>query len=487
MTSLTKSETPERPAFDLMRAAGIIFGLWILAAILSSRCLYADGSHEFIRVLDAQNFALLMWSRHFAFYIYEFPLVLAIKLGVTDLSWLRFAFGLGCFLPWPLALFCCWRISPKNFWLAAAGCAAGYLNAAFMAVGEHIVAHALFWPALFVLLFARPLNFFAAAVLVASATGMLFSYESQIVLCVPLALLALWRAWELKNEPGNFRWIIFAMATAVFLAGTCIGLCGIFFPELPGNLQGFKSGTLGILKHMGWTFGCTTVWAGLLLVVCFSKRAAQFITLKAVRYVLFALLLVWGTWPLLAPGRLDNAVQFDNRSLDLLVPMALLPVALLARFRAHWLEPRRKLLVQFVAALWIAQSLWQISTTVIWYREVVFMREFLAAKKGIIPLRQTTLASDKMQGGDVRPDAFGGRFEWTWPCLSISVATTTNINSLICSEIFLDPQFINAGCWQPFDPADPKTFPRLEHYGLNFAGHIAALRQFEASERRSPP
>src|SRR5450755_1026645 len=168
---------------NLMPAACVIFAAWIAAAIFSSRCLYADGAHEFVRVLQSQNFVAFMWSRHFAFYIYEFPLVLAIKLGMTNLAWLRFAFGLGCFLPWPVAMICCHWISPKNFWLVAVGCAAGYLNASFMSVGEHILAHAFFWPSLFVILFAQPLKSLAAVILLFSATGILFSYESQLFLC----------------------------------------------------------------------------------------------------------------------------------------------------------------------------------------------------------------------------------------------------------------------------------------------------------------
>src|SRR5208282_6425056 len=102
---------------NLMPSACLIFAAWIVGAILSSRCLYADGAYEFVRVLQAQGFVALWWSWHFAFYIYEFPLVLAIKLGVTNLAWLRLAWGLGCFLPWPLAMICCRWISPQNCWL----------------------------------------------------------------------------------------------------------------------------------------------------------------------------------------------------------------------------------------------------------------------------------------------------------------------------------------------------------------------------------
>ena len=237
-----------------MPAACFIFAAWIAAAICSSRCLYADGAHEFVRVLQARDFVALMWSRHFAFYIYEFPLVLAIKLGVTNLAWLRLAFGLGCFLPWPLAMICCRWISPENFWLVALGCAAGYLNAAFMAVGEHILAHALFWPALFVMLFARPLKPMAAVILLASAVGMLFSYESQIFLCAPLALLALWRFSREKTERGGRTWVVFLSAATLFFAGIAIGLCAVLMPEIPRNFIGFKAGTLEILTSIpGWT------------------------------------------------------------------------------------------------------------------------------------------------------------------------------------------------------------------------------------------
>jgi hypothetical protein len=454
-----------------MRLACWTFAVSVIFEIISSRCLYADGAHEFIRVLEAQGFVALMWSRHFAFYIFEFPLVLAIKMGVTNFAWLRLAFGLGCFLPWPIALAACYWISPKNFWLAAASCAAGYLNTAFMAVGEHILAHALFWPSLFVILFARPLKPAAIAILLISATGMLFSYESQLFLCIPLALLALWRAREENNRWG---WTVFLVAAALFIAGITVGLCGVLMPELQANFSGFKAGSLAMFENMGWTLSWTVGWIALTLAAFFSESFWRLVSSKPAIYLLLVFLLVWGAWPFLAPNRWDNGVQYDNRAMDMLAPLGLLPITLILRFRPQWIEFKRKRLEQLVAALWIAQSLWQISATLHWYQNVIWMRQILASHHGIIPLRSTMLAADGMEGHELRQNAMGGRFDWTWPCLSLSLSPHPEISSFICSEVFLDPA-IREHYWQPFDPLIPKTLPDLQHYGIDYSDYIAAI------------
>ncbi len=436
----------------LMLLALGIFAFSVVLEILSSRCLYADGAYEFIRTLQAQNFAALVWTRQFASDIYEFPLVMAIKAGITSLTWLRWAFGLGCFLPWPIALACCYRVSPKNFWIAAAGCAAGYLNASFTAVGEHILAHALFWPSLFVILFAQPLKPGSTAILLASALGMLFSYESQLFLCVPLMILALWRARLERMAKGRWRWVVFLVAAALFAAGITVGLCGALMPAATSaNFNGFKAGTLSIFKHMGWTLTWTAVWIALGLAAFFSETVQKTISRRIIVCLLFGALLFWGLWPMLAPNRWDNGVQTDNRVVDLIVPMALLPVALISRFRPAWIESKRKQLEQWVAALLIAQSLWQISATVHWAQDVVWMREILATHHGIVPLHSTVLAADGMEGRELRPDVIGGRFDWTWPCLSVALSPSPKINCFICSEVFLVPA-VREHYWQPFDP-----------------------------------
>ncbi|MGD0351428.1 MAG: hypothetical protein ABSB84_14105 [Verrucomicrobiota bacterium] len=456
---------------NLMRVACIIFAVWTGAAIFSSRCLYADGAHEFVKVLQTQDFFSTMWSRHFAFYIYEFPLVLAIKLGVTNLAWLRLAFGLGRFLPWPLVLLGCRWLSPKHFWLAVVGCAAGYLNAAFTADGAHNLAHAFFWPSLFAILFARPLKPLAAVMLLVSAAAMLYSYESQLFLCLPLALLASWRSGREKQE-GHRIWVVFLTAAVFFFAGATIGLRGILMPEIYSCFASFKASTWGMLGHMGWTLTWTTVWACLALAVWFSKTVGRIISHQAAIGLLLAGLVVWGIWPLLRPDRLDTARQYDNRALDMFVPLALLPVALILRLRPQWIEPRRAQLVQLAAGLLMAQSLWQLNATWQWQADVGKLQGVLSSRRGIVPLHASILGTSSMESRALD-------FDWTWPCLSIALNPGPQIHSLVCSESYTNPRhrdrFWRDTFWQPFDPLEVKTLPDLRHYGLDFSDYISAL------------
>ena len=466
----------ERKAFSGMMAVGCwVFALSLVFEILSSRCLYADGAYEFIHVLQDQNFVALLWSRHFACYIVEFPLVLVIKLGVTNLSWLRLAFGFGCFLPWPLALAACHWISPRHFWLAVAGCAAGYLNTAYVAIAEHIITHALFWPSLFVILFACPLKPGHAAILLVCATAMLFTYESQLFLSAPLALLALWRAHVERQENNRIGWATCMIASALFAAGVSVGLSGVLMPEHRADYSGFKTGALVMFTHMGWPLGWTMAWIALAVVASYSETIWRLISRKPGAFVLFALVLIWGTWPLLSPNSGDTGLQYDHRAVDMLVPMALLPLALILRFRPEWLESRNYRIESLAAALLIAQSLWQMSSTVHWCQDVIWMRQILASHHGIVPLRSgTVLAAEGMEGRELRRDAMGGRFDWTWPSLSLALAPDPNIHSFICSEVFMSPR-IRARFWCPYDPLAPKTLPDLRHYGINYNDYFAAM------------
>ena len=239
-------------------------------------------------------------------------------------------------------------------------------------------------------------------------------------------------------------------------------------------------------KHPGWTLSWTMAWIGLILATAGSDKLWRILSRKPGFYLLLAAVAVWGAGPLLAPDQFDNGAQHDHRAVDVLVPLLLLPVALILRFHPHWLEARRGRIVPLVAAMLIAQSLWQLSATANWYRDVIWMRETLAAKSGVVSARSTVLAVDGMEGRELYRNAMGGRFDWVWPCLSIALAPDQNIHCLICSDVYLDPT-IRRDSWQPFDPLKPETLPNLEHFGLDFSDYTAALRKLDARHTGSAP
>jgi len=117
------------------------FGAWIVLAIFSSRCLYADGAHEFIRVLQAQDFVSLIWSRCLRFTSTNFCCS-SHQAGRDEHEFFALCLWAGLFSSVAGGLAVLSLDFTEHFWVAIMGCAAGYLNACYMAIGEHILAHA---------------------------------------------------------------------------------------------------------------------------------------------------------------------------------------------------------------------------------------------------------------------------------------------------------------------------------------------------------
>jgi len=443
-----------------MRSACWAFAGFILFAVFSGRCLYGDGAHEFIRVLEAGTFVELMKVRGLAFDCFELFLVIAIRLGVTDLHLLRLAFGIGCFLPWPLALVVCHHFAPTHFWLVALACAAGYLNAAFMPVGEHIVAHALYWIALFALLYVRPLTPWAGALLLVSAAILCRSYESLAFLGPPLAGIALWRI--ARRPAGKLERAVLLLAAALFIIASTIAMKGVLYPEIPANFGDFKHGILAELLSPGWTSAWSGVWILLLLVVLLSPTVRRGIAYRVSLFLLACGLAIWGLGPILVPSLLMPGSQQRARFLELVVPLVLLPVALALSWQPTRLGIYRSWLMRFSASFLLAQSLWQLSATWQWTGFVGTVRGILGSRTGPVLLAATPLA-------DVNADGYALGFDWSWanPCLSIALSPGGQVRSLILSP--------TRPGWQPFDPLDAQQLPRLERYGVDYRRYVASL------------
>lgn len=454
-------EVIEALARRLTIAACCAFGFSAILSMLSLRCLYGDGSYQLTEVLMRGGFAEIAKNRDCASFIFQAPVVLAIKLGVTDLHALELAFGVGCFLPWPISLMFCHWLAPRHFWLVMLGCATGYLNAAFMPVGEYIVAHAFFWPVLFAILFARPLKPLAAGILMVSALILLFSYESLLFLGPPLALLAVWRAARGGDQP--WARVVMAIASLLMVLAAGIALDGVRHPQCPNNLGGFKVGMRTIIFNPTWPMAWSFVWLVLAGVVCLGRRTFTRRTFQ-LELALFAwAMMVWCLGPILHPEDTGAERQYESRPLQFLVPFALMPVAWILSVRPRWFEAQHCYLTGFSASLLLAQSLWLTSATWQWHGYVGIWRGVLASHRGPISLADTPFAVNSLQGQTLNLD-------WSWanPCMSILLTPELRVQCIILPRT--KPPF------QPFDPRNPKELPDLRRYGLNYDDYIEALQ-----------
>ncbi len=454
-----------------MSIAIVIFGISIFLEIATARCLFSDGSYNFIEDLRGGSFTSWTEVRCFADNVLQFPLILAIKLGVTHLETLRWAFGLGCFFPWPLAMLLCYRLSPPHFWLVALACAAGYLNTAFIAVGEHSVAHAFYWPALFALLFVRPLTPFAAIILICMAAVLVHSYESLLFLGPTLALLACWRA--LNEKSGDWRRLIFLTAIGLFLAATVVAAFSVLNPNLPTQLTSYHEGMRQQLLSPAWTVGWSMAWLLLMGITFIFPKAFRLIASRAGFVMMVGAILLWGFWPLLMPERLNPATQSAARFLNLVIPLLLLPMAVLLACKPAWFELRAQRLAALAAVFLIAQSLWQITATWQWHGYISMLRSELAARSGPV-LPMTTSLAGKSLGRQAL------QFDWNWanPSLSIAISRNGKINSILLPR--RAPEFV------PFDPFSAGDLPKLERYGIDYSNYNIALAEFRRKLRETP-
>jgi hypothetical protein len=171
---------------------------------------------------------------------------------------------------------------------------------------------------------------------------------------------------------------------------------------------------------------------------------------------------IWGFWPLLTPEELNPSSQYGARFLNVLVPVALLPAALIAAYRPDWLQRQRICLVRLSAIFLLAQSLWQVGITWQWHDYLGTVRSLLASHAGAFRLRDTSL-DGTMTGHRA------ACFDWTWanPSLSIALAPQGKVRSLLLSPV--------PPLWEPFNPTNINNLPKLAHYGIDYSSYQSAL------------
>ncbi|WP_312838131.1 hypothetical protein [Pantoea piersonii] len=214
----------------LMVTAIIIYAAYLIQAIHAGRALYADGANFFVELLSKKSsWPVADDSKHirlFANILNQFPVVFAIKSGVTNLQTLKIFFGAGLFLtPLCFYLYCFYLSRRANdyrvFYFSIVSLVTCAIPSDMFILNQAFTSLAISWILIHYLLLNLKVKWFDWAIFSAISLFLFRSHESLIV-------------WG-----------------GVFFVGA---LCVIFFRERGvvnnKNLLIYTAGVLGILQSL---------------------------------------------------------------------------------------------------------------------------------------------------------------------------------------------------------------------------------------------
>lgn len=462
---------PSRFGELLVQAALAAVVVERLVAVASDLQLWGDGVFFLTKIAVARGY--FFWfadfttdffrSRIFTTLILQTPTVLAARLGVDSLPALSRILGLTLYGHALLSLFVCSRLTPRRWLLLfpLLSLFAGSMNVEAYLITDGQFLPSLYWPALFVLLFAAELRGRTLGLLVALSVPMLLCYESMLFLGLVLAGTCAWR-WR-RSQPDR---IVLAVFGAWYVLGAALAAASILWPFDPTNRKGFVGGLVGVVTsdHLAArvSLGVTVCCALLLLVPSRIEKlrtGALAMGLSGIAFLVVEILS--GA----APASLDS--QGAARTLNLVLPLA--ASALLLAVRFAWVRVSGRT-IQFLAilvgALGLAQALWALRWVTRWEGMRATLRHELSQREGPIAYDDSAL-SRKLGPLDL------GRLHSGWPLVALSIFESEGGT---VRSIVLPPP----GVYLPYDPLNPSTLPDLSRYGVTYDPYVAALRKRSA-------
>ena len=408
----------------------IIFYLLLFLAVSScffyaysvDKHLSADGVHYFTELLERKNFFDFAWPREFATDLTTWPLVIAINLGIQDISLLKYIFAAGLYFPYLLAFIISiyavrQQLSLLLFPLLSIVMIS--FTADYMLVGEFHVMAILAWPILFLLLKKGTFNGLEIALLWGLLVIFSRLYETALIIAIIyIAILSV----RFYVFPSKKQRIIHSITLLLCSLTVLIAIDSILHPRDPANKTYFLNGMIAMLDTK-------ELWLNLSFIFLFTL--GLWLRHKIILVLSFIPSVIYFSIAIFADHGNMATLSYAARTLSVM----LLPLLLGSAIFIYYFDiPRTKLSIFAASAFILVMVVSNIRFTITDWED--FRQQFihtLNTQQGYIPMNDTSFHNSPYRWG------------WNNPLLSL-VWSGSCVNSIV-----LNP---SGEHWTPLNPKE---------------------------------
>lgn len=410
-----------------------------IAAVLVHKHLAADGSHYLLQILDGRSVIRHAWSRQYANDITQWPVVLAISLGLRDVHLLSYVFGLGIVSLYPLSFLACVVAvrgeRPILLIFPLISIAGVNLPASGILCGESHAMVLLAWPILFLAIRRAQLTPLEVGLLWFLLLLFTRVYEASLLPSLLFGGIFFLRLSKSeKMSPADRQRSLWTWSVALLMSLAAISIAAYFIanPISPANKSSFARDMFRMIRNPQ---AVVALAVAIGLSLGFATRRLVWLWISIAPIGFLFVLMVTGR------GQTLLGDSFQARSLSLFLLPLLLVLALMVS-RVENMVPRMLPMV-LCAYLFFAAS-YEIASLPRWAAYLNNFRQELASNEGLVPLASTDIGRG------------WGQWYWTNPTISVLLQSPC-VRTIVQNDPSVD--------WQPFDPSQRLVLQDYVAYG----------------------
>jgi hypothetical protein len=396
----------------------------------------ADGIHYFILILKNKTFTNIAPSRILANFIDQWPIVLALKLGITNLSILSWLFALGLYLPYLLTFLICMHILKKEnsalILFFFAGILSINFSSDFILAGEHHILIILSWPILFILLSKEKISYLHGTLLIILLILFTDLYESGIIVSLIFMSICVVRFYFFKSIKQR---VLISAAILISLIAIIISAYYIINPRDIKNISYFIVGLTAPFKNINFLCSASFIFLYFLSFI-FKERLLRLLTL--IPLFVYIILICFGITDF-------PHVSFASRTLT----GTFLPILIVFTIFAYVGKitlTKRKLFIYLLFTITVI--LGNMYSSYKWNEFHNSMINILKKNTGIVRIENTKLIDSK--------------YYWGWNSAELSLVwSKPTVKSILADNP-------NNGLWKTYNPLKPDFLDIYIHHNISF-------------------